>query len=305
MQWAAARLRPTSQWHAASVALLSPRLHAAAPVRWASSKRGGSSSRYMQRQKTDVYVKRRSKSTIDEDDEMGMGTGGAGYVARSAFKLIQLDDRYKFLRPGRVIVDLGAAPGGWSQAIVERVRRSKVAKTPVFALDLLPVADIDGVASIQGDFLDAKVQAQLRKLVADASAATATDERGFVDVVVSDMMANTTGNPITDTEASLELCRAAASFAFDTLRHDHTPKPEDARKSRPPSALAASSSVLVMKYFMSHEADVFRREVLQPHFHFVKAEKMDASRKESREQFWICIGFKGRRPAQSQEQAEL
>lgn len=95
------------------------------------------------------------------------------------------------------------------------------------------------------------------------------------------------------------------SFAFDTLRHDHTPKPEDTRKSRPPSALAASSSVLVMKYFMSHEADVFRREVLQPHFHFVKAEKMDASRKESREQFWICIGFKGRRPAQSQEQAEL
>ncbi len=142
----------------------------------------------MQRQKTDVYVKRRSKSTIDEDDEMGMGTGGAGYVARSAFKLIQLDERYRFLRPGRVIVDLGAAPGGWSQAIVERVRRSKVAKTPVFALDLLPVADIDGVASIQGDFLDAKVQAQLRKLVADASAATATDERGFVDVVVSDMM---------------------------------------------------------------------------------------------------------------------
>lgn len=94
------------------------------------------------------------------------------------------------------------------------------------------------------------------------------------------------------------------SFAFDTLRRDDTPKQEDARQSRPASALAGSSSVLVMKYFMSHEADVFRREVLQPHFHFVKAEKMDASRKESREQFWICIGFKGRRTTQPHEQAE-
>lgn len=138
----------------------------------------------MQRQKTDVYVKRRSKSTIDEDGD----TGSAPYVARSAFKLIQLDERYRFLRPGRVIVDLGAAPGGWSQAIVERIQRPRAAKTPVFALDLLPVAEIDGVTSIQGDFLDGNVQAQLRKLVADASAASATDQRGFVDVVVSDMM---------------------------------------------------------------------------------------------------------------------
>ena len=67
------------------------------------------------------------------------------------------------------------------------------------------------------------------------------------------------------------------------------------RKS--PASLASQSSVLVMKYFMSHEADVFRKEVLEKRFRFVRAEKMDASRKESREQFWICIGYRGLPPS--------
>ncbi|SPO21741.1 related to MRM2 - mitochondrial rRNA methyl transferase [Ustilago trichophora] len=287
-------------------------------IRCASSKRGGSSSRYLQRQKSDVYVKQRSrplgpkKSSTPadylEDDDIGTSSG---FVARSAFKLLQLDDRYKFLRPGRVIVDLGAAPGGWSQAIVERTRSrsaagtgkgNKGSATPVFALDLLPVVDIDGVTSIQGDFLDGTTQERLRKLVADAALGNSNVEQGgerttvgFVDVVVSDMMANTTGNPIVDTEASLELCRAAASFAFQTLKQDPQQSSNVERKS--PVSLASKSSVLVMKYFMSHEADVFRKEVLERHFRFVKAEKMDASRKESREQFWICIGHKGLPPS--------
>lgn len=184
-------------------------------VRWASSKRGGSSSRYMQRQKTDVYVKQRtrpispakaSSSSPDygEDDDFGASSGG--FVARSAFKLLQLDDRYKFLRPGRVIVDLGAAPGGWSQAIVERTRtrsggkaKEGDPKVPVFALDLLPVVAVDGVTSIQGDFLDIATQERLRKMVADAALSSsgsdgggAEENGGFVDVVVSDMM----GEPI-------------------------------------------------------------------------------------------------------------
>lgn len=180
-------------------------------IRWASSKRGGSSSRYLQRQKSDVYVKQRSrplgskKSPADhlEDDDLGTWSG---FVARSAFKLLQLDDRYKFLRPGRVIVDLGAAPGGWSQAIVERTRsrsaggtgkeKNNGGATPVFALDLLPVVDIDGVTSIQGDFLDGTTQERLRKLVADAALGNSSDveeggettTHGFVHVVVSDMM---------------------------------------------------------------------------------------------------------------------
>ena len=169
----------------------------------------------MQRQKTDVYVKQRtrpispakaSSSSPDygEDDDFGASSGG--FVARSAFKLLQLDDRYKFLRPGRVIVDLGAAPGGWSQAIVERTRtrsggkaKEGDPKVPVFALDLLPVVAVDGVTSIQGDFLDIATQERLRKMVADAALSSsgsdgggAEENGGFVDVVVSDMM----GEPI-------------------------------------------------------------------------------------------------------------
>ncbi|CBQ70541.1 conserved hypothetical protein [Sporisorium reilianum SRZ2] len=263
----------------------------------------------MQRQKSDVYVKQRSRPTSAKKqglyDEDVLSASSSGYVARSAFKLLQLDDRYKFLRPGRVIVDLGAAPGGWSQAIVERTRGRSIAKgghnreaTPVFALDLLPVVDIEGVTSIQGDFLDVATQDKLRTMVSEAALGIGSDVDdvkqvdGFVDVVVSDMMANTTGNPIVDTEASLELCRAATSFAIRTLKRDDL-KPKQSGERRSASSLASTCSVLVMKYFMSHEADLFRKEVLEKHFQFVKAEKMEASRKESREQFWICIGFKG------------
>lgn len=169
----------------------------------------------MQRQRNDVYVKQRSSAHTSLDDDEG---GPGGFVARSAFKLLQLDDRYKFLKPGRVFVDLGAAPGGWSQAIVERTRKGKhkEGSVPVFALDLLPVVDVAGVKSIQGDFLDPAVQNKLRAMVEEAatrktsSEGSETGKEGFVDVVVSDMMANTTGNTISDTEASLELCRAAA-----------------------------------------------------------------------------------------------
>ncbi|SPC60926.1 related to MRM2 - mitochondrial rRNA methyl transferase [Ustilago sp. UG-2017b] len=248
-----------------------------------------------------------SSSQLEEDSDEVVGKG---YVSRSAFKILQLDNRYRFLRAGRVIVDLGAAPGGWSQAMVERASkgRNKMGDcsmtgrmTRVFALDLLPVIGIEGVQSIQGDFLDPAVQGKLRQMVQDA---TVTGEckgetggnQGFVDIVVSDMMANTTGNRVTDTEASLELCRTAARFSFQTLKRDnHLAKQVEGDTCKPRSlkSLAAKSSVLVLKHFMSHEADVFRKEVLQKHFHLVKAEKMNASRKESREQFWVCIGYKG------------
>ncbi|KAJ1034346.1 hypothetical protein NDA18_001207 [Ustilago nuda] len=268
----------------------------------------------MQRQKNDVYVKQRlqpkvtSSSQLEQDFDKVVG---GGYVSRSAFKILQLDNRYRFLRAGRVVVDLGAAPGGWSQAMLERASkdRSKLGDcsmtgrtTRVFALDLLPVIGIEGVQSIQGDFLDPAVQGKLRQMVQDATVTGECKEgetggnQGFVDIVVSDMMANTTGNPVTDTEASLELCRAAARFAFQTLKRGYHLSKQvegDTRKPRSMKALAAKSSVLVLKHFMSHEADVFRKEVLQKHFHFVKAEKMNASRKESREQFWVCIGYKG------------
>lgn len=148
----------------------------------------------MQRQKADVYVRQRTqpKGPTNQNQDDHVSASSNGYVARSAFKLLQLDDRYKFLRPGRVIVDLGAAPGGWSQAIVERTRSRTAGK--VFALDLLPVVGIEGVTSIQGDFLDVDTQERLRRMVADAALGSADgndaakQSEGFVDVVVSDMM---------------------------------------------------------------------------------------------------------------------
>lgn len=152
-------------------------------------------------------------SVNGSDGGGGKGGGGGGFVARSAFKLLQLDDRYRFLRPGRVIVDLGAAPGGWSQAIVERARKrtagnAKRASTPVFALDLLPIVDIEGVTSIQGDFLDGNTQQKLRRMVKEAVHGSKGDQEdrtedesdeGFVDVVVSDMMGELGSNAFKQT----------------------------------------------------------------------------------------------------------
>ncbi|SPO39871.1 related to MRM2 - mitochondrial rRNA methyl transferase [Pseudozyma flocculosa] len=331
-----------------------------AQVRLASSKKG-SSARYLARQRNDIYVKGRQQGStsfgpkarrgtpigfddfLDHADEPAsadvLGASSAGYISRSAFKLVQLDDRYRFLRGNKVVVDLGAAPGGWTQVIVERLRRNSKggkrraassgddalsddtqpldrgrATGKVFALDILPMLPIEGATTLQGDFLDPSVQERLKQLVIAGDSRSPNDKeadvkgheegaaepsrrrRGFVDIVVSDMMANTTGNPVADTEASLELCRAALGFALATLKVDREPpsRGDDKRSPSPPPS--ASSSVLVIKYFMSAEADRFRKQELERHFRFVKAEKMDASRKESREQFWVCRGFRGVAP---------
>lgn len=157
------------------------------------------------------------------------------YASRSAFKLEQLDAQFKFLSPGRVVVDLGAAPGGWTQVAAKKTLRGKPSINKlesggtVFALDRLPMAEVPGATSIQGDFLDTTVQAQLAQLVRDRLSRpkdrTQPEERvesvekihnaRVVDVVLSDMMANTSGNMIRDSEASLDLCRAA--FVSDGL----------------------------------------------------------------------------------------
>lgn len=199
-------------------------------VRLVSSKRGGSSSRYLQRQRNDPFVKQRlnlghsprrrvSDGEGCTDDAVGPSAANT-YISRSAFKLLQLDDKYKFLRAGRTIIDLGAAPGGWSQVVVERIARDRdragrehdAAVSPVFALDILPMASIEGVTCLQGDFLDPAIQARLRQKVAQTSGEASSES--FVDVVVSDMMSNTSGNSIADTEASLSLCQAAYVSSF-------------------------------------------------------------------------------------------
>lgn len=185
-------------------------------ARSVSSKRGGSSSRYLDRQNNDVFVKQRlnagygqrksSAGAHDAENDAAASSAPISFVSRSAFKLLQLDDKYRMLRAGRTIVDLGAAPGGWSQAIVARIARSQTrrrilsdAVPSVFALDILPMAPIEGVTCLQGDFLDPIIQNKLkRKVKRDSQSSDTTiphsnsclltPEGGFVDVVLSDMM---------------------------------------------------------------------------------------------------------------------
>lgn len=220
-----------------------------------ASNRSKSSSKYLARQRHDQFVRQKRAD-------------GSGYVSRSAYKLVQLNQKYPFFQPGRTVVDLGAAPGGWSQAAVQQCP-----KTQVYALDLLPLQISEpNVAFLRGNFMDQRVRSDLASLVSRK-----------VDVVLSDMMANTSGNAIRDAQASLDLCMAAFDFCLTMLQESSSlyKNPRD----------AGVLPSFVCKYFMSPEADEFRK-VLEQHFQFVRSEKMNASRSESREQYWVCIGFR-------------
>jgi 23S rRNA (uridine2552-2'-O)-methyltransferase len=129
-----------------------------------------------------------------------------GWRSRAAFKLIEIDDKHRFLKPGARVIDLGAAPGGWSQVAAERVR-STDGKGQVIAIDYLPIEPIPGVDLIQLDFLDDKAPGLLKARLRD----------GAADVVLSDMAAPTTGHTGTDHLRIMGLAETAASFAAEVL----------------------------------------------------------------------------------------
>ncbi|KAG8909246.1 2' O-ribose methyltransferase, partial [Tulasnella sp. 408] len=164
---------------------------------------------------------------------------GSTFRARSAFKLVEMNDRYKFLNGARTVVDLGGAPGGWSQVVAKEMEKGSKgvvtetskpidagAEEPtldspdggeavrptlsrkIIAVDLLPISTIPGVITIQGDFLAPETR---RRLVQTISPATG------VDVVLSDMAPNMSGNRLRDIDLSLELCTMAFDFAKDWL----------------------------------------------------------------------------------------
>ncbi|KAG8936813.1 2' O-ribose methyltransferase [Tulasnella sp. 418] len=196
-------------------------------VRGKSSK---SSSEWLSRQSRDPFVKQRNEAS-------------GGYRARSAFKLMELDDRFKFLSTahngeGLVVVDLGGAPGGWSQVVARRlnhtdstlsnassdplsnnveVRESKVVDqdtrgtcpSTIIAVDLLPIKPIPGVHVIQGDFLSTSTRDNIAKFI--------PSHKKRVDVVLSDMAPNISGNRFRDIDLSLELCSSAFQFAQEWL----------------------------------------------------------------------------------------
>lgn len=237
------------------------------------------------------------------------------FVARSAFKLLQLQAKYhgKLIRPGMNIVDLGAAPGGWCQAAhgemsrtSERGRaRGKEGK--IIAVDLLAlhqaVASLEDVHFIRGDFLDPRIQARISDLIRVGDGTNRSKgKEGKVDLVLSDMLSNLSGNPLRDAQLSQDLCSAALTFA---LSHLTPPVPRTLSSQNQQSLpLSASSSPLstistkersppslVMKSLQSDLTPLFKKE-LEHNFEWVKWEKPTSSRPESREGFWVCGGLK-------------
>ena len=204
------------------------------------------STRWLDRQLNDPYVKRAKAE---------------GYRSRAAYKLIELDERFGFLRGVKRVVDLGIAPGGWSQVI--RRRSPKIA---IVGIDLLPVDPIDDVVIFQMDFMDDAAPAKLIEALG-----------GAPDLVLSDMAANTVGHPQTDALRTMALVEAALAFAVDVLE---------------------PGGVFVSKVFAGG-ADVSLVTELKRNFKTVKHAKPPASRKGSSEWYVVAQGFKGRseRPA--------
>ena len=155
-------------------------------------RRKPSSTRWLERQLNDPYVAR---------------ARAEGYRARSAYKLIEMDDRYHILKPGDRVVDLGAAPGGWSEVAAARVR-STAADPRVVAIDYLDMDTLAGVTVLKQDFLDAKAPDAIRAALGGHQA----------DVVMSDMASPTTGHRQTDHIRTMHLGETAAEFAASILR---------------------------------------------------------------------------------------
>jgi 23S rRNA (uridine2552-2'-O)-methyltransferase len=208
-------------------------------------KKSHSSKRWLRRHVSDPYVQRSKKE---------------GYRARSAYKLIEIDDRDKLLRPGQFVVDLGAAPGGWSQVAAKRIGASG----RVVAIDLLPLEPLAGVEFLQGDFASARGLAALRTLLGDRP----------VDVVLSDMAPNMSGIQVSDQARVMELAEISRDFA---LAHLH---PE---------------GVFLVKVFQGAGYDEYLKS-LRNAFVKVVSRKPDASRSESAEQFLLARGLKGPAP---------
>jgi 23S rRNA (uridine2552-2'-O)-methyltransferase len=211
-----------------------------------SAKRKVSSQRWLERQLNDPYV---AASKRD------------GYRSRAAYKLIELDDKYKLLKPGQRVIDLGAAPGGWSQVAAERVQ-SINGKGQVVAIDYLGMEPLAGVTIVELDFTDESAEPKLKSLLRD----------GGADVVLSDMAAPTVGHTNTDHLRIMGLAEAAAHFACDVLDR---------------------GGAFVCKVFQGGtEKDLL--DLLKSSFATVRHVKPPASRSDSAELYVVATGFRGR-----------
>jgi 23S rRNA (uridine2552-2'-O)-methyltransferase len=207
-------------------------------------KRKLSSKLWLERQLNDPYVAQAKRD---------------GYRSRAAYKLREMDDKYRFLKSGQAVVDLGAAPGGWSQIAAKRVG-AEAGKGKVIAIDLLEMGEIGGVTFAQLDFLADDAPEKLRAMLG-----------GGADIVMSDMAANTTGHRKTDQLRIVGLVETAAAFAAEVLKPGGT---------------------FIAKVFQSGaDADLLAQ--VKRDFATVRHVKPAASRQDSSERYLLATGFRG------------
>jgi 23S rRNA (uridine2552-2'-O)-methyltransferase len=200
-----------------------------------------SSKRWLRAHERDPYVRKSRQSE---------------YRSRAAWKLMEIDQHDRLFRPGQLVVDLGAAPGSWSQYAASRVGP----RGRVIAVDLLPMAPVANVEFVQGDFADATVQSRCLEALSGRRA----------DLVISDMAPNLSGIRATDQARSMRLAELALEFARQIL---------------------APGGDLLLKLFQGSGADALRKELVE-HFQRVNIRKPGASRSSSREFYVLARGHK-------------
>ena len=193
------------------------------------------SKNWVNKQRRDIYVR---QSKVD------------GYRARSAYKLIEIDEKFKIFKGGLSVIDIGAAPGSWSQYAIKAVKSGKL-----ISVDLKKMEPIGNSVQIQGDFTEEKIQEEIKNNI-----------NGRVDVVMSDMAVDTTGIKNIDSIQTGELCKEAMLFAKDLMK---------------------DNAYFISKIFMG---GTFNEIVAQgkKYFKEVKVFKPKSSRKDSKESFIIC-----------------
>ncbi|WP_439573825.1 RlmE family RNA methyltransferase [Phreatobacter sp.] len=210
-----------------------------------AKKRTTSQQKWLERQLNDPYVARARKE---------------GWRSRAAFKLIEIDDRMKLLKPGQRVVDLGAAPGGWLQVAAKRIGLDK-GQGKIVGIDLLAIDPVPGVDFIQGDFTDDHAAEQLKSLLG-----------GEADVVLSDMAANAMGHKKTDHLKIVYLAELAIHFAREVL---------------------APGGLFLCKVLQGGTEGALLAD-LKRDFTTVKHIKPRASRQDSSELYVLATGFRGR-----------
>jgi 23S rRNA (uridine2552-2'-O)-methyltransferase len=204
-----------------------------------------SSTLWLQRQLNDPYVTEAKKK---------------GYPSRAAFKLCELDDKFHFLKAGKRIVDLGAAPGGWTKVAVERTKPKPNDKGIVVALDINEMEPVTGATIIHHDFLDVQAPDILKEALG-----------GPADIVLSDMAAPASGHAATDHLRIMGLCEAALKFACDVL---------------------APNGIFIAKVLQGGTENEMLG-MMKRSFKTVKHSKPPASRSDSSEMYVVASGFRG------------